>query len=154
MARQLPALVPDQRSLSRIEESNSAVSKLLAAIAPDLVRAAERLATQRIQRRDTRRSAGIVPDRSEAVHLSEVEIDVSVPFVRRITMRNMTAWQTGPAPEPEKTEQSTSGMGIGRKIGVLGASSVLALCLGVLARRIAPFGDDDRVIDVVGKPKP
>lgn len=154
MARQLPALVPGQRSLSRTGDSHSTVGRMLAAVAPDVIRAAERIATQRLQRRDQERSSISMPDHTEAIHLSEVEIDVSMPFVRRITMRNMTAWQNGPASLAPAQEPRRDGIGIGRKVGLIGASSVLALCLGVLARRVGPFSSQDsHIIDVSGKAK-
>jgi len=96
-----------------------------------------------------------MPDHTEALHLSEVEIDISMPFVRRITMRNMTAWQNGPAAQLPQPAEPSSGSSLGRKLGLIGVSSVLALGLGVLARRVGPFsGDDAAIIDVAGKPKP
>jgi len=153
MARQLPALVPGQRSLSRVGDSHSTVGRVVAAVAPDVIRAAERIATQRLQRRERGHSSVAMLEHTEAIHLSEVEIDVSMPFVRRITMRNMTAWQNGPA-QQLPAQESRSGIGLGRKVGLIGASSVLALCLGVLARRVGPFsGQDDNIIDVSGKAK-
>lgn len=154
MVRHLPALVPGQRSLSRVGDSNSTVGRVVAAVAPDVIRAAERIATQRLQRRERDTSSVAMPEHTEAIHLSEVEIDVSMPFVRRITMRTMTAWQNGPATPAPAPEQRQSGIGLGRKVGLIGASSVLALCLGVLARRVGPFSDQDsNIIDVSGKAK-
>ncbi|MEZ4524066.1 MAG: hypothetical protein R3A46_20905 [Thermomicrobiales bacterium] len=154
MARQLPAIIPSQRSLSRVEGTTSTVSRVLAAVAPDLIRAAERLATNRKRTREQAITNQPLPEHTEAIHVSEVEIDIAMPFVRKVTMRNMTAWQNGPAVAPQEAKSSRSGLGIGRKIGLIGASSVIALCLGVIARRISPFSDQDgRVIDVVGKPK-
>ena len=134
MARQLPALVSSQRSLSR---------------------AAERIATQRLQARDQTRTQAQMPDHTEAIHLSEVEIDVSVPFVRRITMRNMTAWQNGPLQPIEQPAERAQSSRLGRKLGLLGVSSMLALGLGLLARRVGPLsGHGASIIDVAGKPKP
>ncbi len=154
MARQLPALVSGQRSLSRAAAPNSTVSRLLATVAPDVIRAAERIATQRLQAREQARPAARIPEHTEAIHLSELEIDVSVPFVRRITMRNMTAWQNGPATELPQPEAPSTGAGIGRKLGLIGVSSAFALGLGILARRVGPFsGHDGSIIDVTPNPK-
>lgn len=130
------------------------MSRVLASVAPDVIRAAERIATQRLQARNQAQAQPQLPDHTEALHLSEVEIDISVPFVRRITMRNVTAWQNGPAPQIEQPESRASGTGIGRKLGYLGVSSALALGLGLLARRVGPLsGHDASIIDVTGKPK-
>ncbi|CAN5778542.1 hypothetical protein BH23CHL2_BH23CHL2_05070 [soil metagenome] len=154
MARQLPAVISGQRSLSHIEGSPSTVSRALASIAPDIIRAAGRIANQRLQSRGHAHSRPDMSDHTKAVHLSEIEIDVAMPFVRRITMRNLTAWQNAPMHQIENPKPEKSGIGLGRKVGLLGASSVLALCLGVLARRIGPFSNPrESIIDVVGKPK-
>ena len=155
MARQLPALVSDSRSLNRIGAPTSTVSRMLATVAPDVIRAAERIATQRLQAREQSRPQAQMPDHTEAIHLSELEIDVSMPFVRRITMRNMTAWQNGPAPQTPQPELAEPSSHLGRKIGFLGVSSALVLGLGLLARRVGPFsGAGASIIDVAGKPKP
>lgn len=154
MARQLPAVIENQRALSQAVDSRSTVGRMIAAAAPDIIRAAERIATQRLQRRERTPPAAVLPEHTEAMHLSEVEIDVSVPFVRRVTMRNMTAWQNGPATPAQAPEPRAGGIGLARKIGLIGASSALALGIGVLARRVGPFsGQDDNIIDVSGSAK-
>ena len=128
---------------------------MLAAVAPDVIRAAERIATQRLQARDWAPAVSAMPNHTEAVHLSEVEVDISVPFVRRITMRKMTAWQNGPAEQVVIPAPKRSRSRIGRKIGLIGASSLLALGVGILARRVGPLSSPvDTIIDVAGRPKP
>lgn len=155
MARQLPALVSGQRSLSRATTPNSTVARLLATVAPDVIRAAERLATQQLQAREQSRSQVNITEHTEAFHLSELQIDTSVPFVRRITMRNMTAWQNSPVPQFPEPAAGSSGAGIVRKLGLIGVSSVFALGLGLIARRVGPFsGHDASIIDVTPKQKP
>ena len=155
MARQLPALVPGQRSITRATAPGSTTSRVLAAVAPDVIRAAERIATQRLQARDRAPVASTIPNHTEAIHLSEVEVDISVPFVRRITMRKMTAWQNSPTEPVVVPAEKRSGSRIGRKIGLIGASSLLALGVGVLARRVGPLSSPvDTIIDVAGRPKP
>jgi hypothetical protein len=153
MARQLPALVSDQRSIARAGQPPSTVGRAIAALAPDVIRVAERLATQRLQQRRELNQAAQQANHTEALHLSEVEIDISMPFVRRVTMRNLTAWQNipqivvQPRPEPAPSKRL-------RNAGLLGASGVLAVCAGLLARRVGPFaGGRQHIIDVPGRPR-
>ncbi len=152
MARQLPARIPERRPATGGAESASSVARLIAAVAPDMIRIVERAATQRLaQRQRAGEAATRLPDHTEAIHLSEVQIDVSMPFVRRITMRNMTAWQNGPAPvvsvEPERRSSNKLG-----KAGLLGASGVIALVAGLMMRRVGPFSANRKsIIDVPGR---
>ena len=149
MSRQLPVLARDQRSIARVGRSQSHVGRVLAALAPDILRIAERVATQRLEARRNRIAEPVAtPNQSESFHLSEVEIDVAVPFVRRITMRNLTAWQND-APTDAIDPQQPKGSGVGRKLGMLGISSLLTLGVGVLARRVGPFsGQSNTIIDI------
>jgi len=74
------------------------LAKLALDLAPDLLRAFERSRSQRadgmnIPARQTRRDS----DRrtlTSGIRLSEVELDIRIPFVRRVTVRRATAWMT------------------------------------------------------------
>jgi hypothetical protein len=154
MARQLPALVSDQRSISRTTQPPSTVSRALAAFAPDVIRVAERLAAERLQQRREMSQPVGVTQHTEAMHLSEVEIDVSMPFVRRVTMRNLTAWQNIPQTTIQQQREPAASKRL-RNAGLVGASGVLALCAGLLVRRVGPFAvGRERIIDVPGRPRP
>jgi hypothetical protein len=152
MSRQLPVLIPDRRPAARAVETPSTVARVIAAVAPDVIRLAERAATQRLaQRQRLHEPAARMPDHTEAIHVSEVEIDVAMPFVRRITMRNMTAWQNGPAPVEVVLPERRSGSKLG-KAGLLGASGVIALVAGLMVRRVGPFAANRKsIIDVSGR---
>ncbi len=155
MARQLPAVITDQRSSISNVSVPSTTARVLAAVAPDVIRMAERAATARLAQRQQSKDSVQIPDHTEAFHMSEVQIDTSIPFVRRVTMRKLTAWNNNPvaiemvqpdlpAPPPRKRL---------RKAGLVGASGLIVFCAGMMARRLVPFpGNRETIIDVSGKP--
>ena len=137
--------------------SNSAVTRVAAAMAPELIRVAERVATQQLQQRNQRREIEAKQvNPAEAMHMSEVEIDFSLPFVRKLTMRKATAWTTTPSQAPVTLiQQAPSKPGKGsrrlRQVGMI-SFGIMALTAGLLARRINPLGlGRKRIIDVTGK---
>jgi hypothetical protein len=115
------------------------LAKLALDLAPDLLRAFER---SRAQRTDsmaipaTRLSAN-QRGLTSGVQLSEVELDMRVPFVRRVTVRRATAWTTdlpiAPAVTPVTSPQRG---GRFRRVGVVGLGGAVALAaLGLVANR-------------------
>lgn len=146
MSRQLPVPFrnePNGRSLAIPYGQGAASSplvRLAVALTPDVLRAAERVVTRRAERQYPQQHAGQMPA-SRSVQLSEVEIDLATPFVRRVTIRNATAWSTFPVEVPP----GRSGLRrVGRAIGMSGA---LALVAGVMVRRMMPDGRD-KIIDI------
>ncbi|MFW6075220.1 MAG: hypothetical protein ACOC9Y_06475 [Chloroflexota bacterium] len=151
MNRQLP--VPRQENgglIPRSMPSRSSLSQFALALAPDILRVAERLASNRSQNRAIQKELPVQRDSVQGIHLSEVEIDMSVPFVRKITMRNATAWSRSPylsaLPPPPSPKRGRL-----RRIGILGASSALAIVAGIVTRRVGPLAQrKDQIIDVPG----
>jgi hypothetical protein len=154
MGRQLPALVQDKRQIARAADAPSTVARVVAAVAPDVIRLAERAASERLTRRRAQ-EAPASANYTEAIHLSEVEIDIAMPFVRRVTMRNRTAWQNSPVEvAPAEPAERRAG-GRLRKAGLLGASGMIAVVAGMMMRRLGPFASGRQtIIDVAGRPKP
>lgn len=124
-------------------------------LAPDLLRVAERVAVDRLQSRHQRRESEVQPHAQpvEGVQLSEVQIDVSFPFVQRVTMRNATAWSHVPGSLNSGDTTERSGKKL-RRLGLIGTSGALALIVTLLARRIGPFATTrDQIIDISGRPR-
>lgn len=125
------------------------MSRIASVLAPEVLRAVERVATNRATRREmVPRFQQQVP--AEAIQFSEVEIDVSVPFVQKITMRNAIAWssaiQSVALPEEAKPKRSSL-----KRAGLLGIGGATALAAGILARKTLPqAGRSGRIIDVTG----
>lgn len=150
MARQLP--VPTNNRHSQLpapsSQTTSALARAAIALAPDALRLAERVATRRLQNRREPERTAQQPTRQEALHLSEVEINFDVPFVRRIVMRSATTWTSSP-PEPVVVVEVPRSSGKLRKAGLLGASGAAAVAVGLLARKLGPLANGKgRVIDV------
>lgn len=146
MSRQLPVPFrnePNSRSLALPDGRSAASSplvRLAIALTPDVLRAAERVVLRRGEPQyPQQRSKQVLPSRS--IQLSEVEIDLATPFVRRITVRSATAWSTFPVgPVANRS-------GLRRAGRVLGMSGALALVAGVMVRRMMP-GAQDKIIDI------
>lgn len=146
MSRQLPVPFrnnPDSRSLAihgAQSVANSPLVRLAIAFTPDALRAADRILVRRAERQSPQQRADqTLPSRS--IQLSEVEVDFAMPFVRRVTIRNATAWSTFPIEAPP----SRSGL---RKAGrVIGMSGALALVAGVMVRRLMPAAQN-KIIDI------
>lgn len=153
MSRQLQIRASEQASALSPDRSSTPanLTRLAVALAPDILQIAERVAARRRERinRVAESSAPIPPANApqEGVRISEVEVDFSLPFVRRVTRREAVAWREMPvvaADEPKKTGRL-------KKAGLLGASGAVAVAAGLLARRIGPrLSDRDKVIDVEG----
>ena len=149
MSRQLPVPLRDEpngRALAIPEQQrpeSSPLVRLAVAVAPDVLRAAERLVTRRAVDQQPRQPAKSMPARG--FQISEVEIDFDMPFVRRVVVRNANAWSSFPD-EPVVQERSSL-----RRAGqVIGMSGALALVAGIVVRRMLP-GERGRVIDVEGR---
>ena len=116
------------------------LARLALALVPDLLRAAERSLAQRqpppalvrLEQKEPREPRA----RASGFQLSEVEYDMRVPFVRRVTVRRASAWSaelpqllsSDAAPEPH----GKSGL---RRAGVVGAGALALAALGLLAGR-------------------
>jgi hypothetical protein len=147
MSQQLPVPLrnePRERSLAipgRQSSASSTLAQLAVSLAPQVLRTVEQVILKRNQQPARRQSTG--GSQGHSVHLSEIEIDTSIPFVRRVTVRNATSWSTLPAPQTHPIE--VSGRSRGRLIGISGAVVVLA---AVMARKVIPTG---RIIDIQGR---
>lgn len=121
-----------QASTSR---SVAPLAKLALDLAPDLLRAFERSRAQRADSIDipAARPASDRRGLTSGVQLSEVELDMRVPFVRRVTVRRATAWTTDLPIAPTVTPpQRTSRF---RRVGVVSLGGAVALAaLGLVAR--------------------
>jgi hypothetical protein len=111
------------------------LARLALDLAPDLLRVMDRSRAEKpetlavpVARNTTDRRA-----LTSAVHLSEVDLDLRIPLVRRVTVRKATAWTTDwpvdPAPErPNRPRR--------RLAGVVGLGSAVALAaVGLVASR-------------------
>lgn len=150
MARQLPARLHDNRSLALPESSGTAISRLASAVAPDLIRIAERWASERVRQRDVREHVPQHATSGEAMFMSEVEVDVSAPFIRKVTMRRVAAWQTTPVTvDPPARDRRD---GVMRRVGLIGATGLVAVAAGLLAKRAVTFSNGrPTIIDVPGR---
>jgi hypothetical protein len=134
----------------------STLARLAIAAAPELLRVADRMASPRAQQRRVEPVPAPGPPRVESIQLSEVEIDFSVPFVRRVTMRNASAWSITPlaaavaqAVVEAETERSSGRL---RKAGLVGITGAAALAAGLLAHYADQrIGGRGRIIDVPGR---
>lgn len=155
-------LPPGELALSQPNAASaqpSTLTRLAIAAAPELLRAAERLANQRTYQRAQQRRvepvAASFPPRVESMQLSEVQIDFSVPFVRKITMRNASAWSVVPlaavAQAVVEAEVEKRG-GRLRKASLVGIGGAAALAAGLLAHYADQrIGGRGRIIDVPGR---
>ena len=145
MSRQLPVPVRDQtqdRALSAQQSSaSSSLARLAISLAPDILRATERIVLKRDQ--PAARSQQRQGMHGHSIQMSEVDIDTTIPFVRRITVRNASSWSTFPLHQPEPIVESKHS-----NLKLLGLSSAAALIAAVMVRRAIPGG---RVIDVQGR---
>lgn len=131
----------------------STLARLAIAAAPEILRVAEHLANQRSQQRKT--EAVHPPARAvESIQLSEVVIDLTVPFVRKITMRNASAWSVAPHAVPSlvtvvRPDKRGTRM---KRVGLVGISGAAALAAGLIAHYADQrIGGRGRIIDVTGR---
>ena len=147
MSQQLPVPLrsqPRERSLAipgQQSSTSTTLTRIAVALAPQALRAVEQVILKRNQQPAPRQSTSGLHGHS--VHLSEVEIDTSIPFVRRVTVRNASSWSTLPVAQPLPVEDT--GRSRGRLIGISGA---VVLVAAVMARKMIPTG---RIIDIQGR---
>lgn len=148
MSQQLPVPIRNQqpdRSIAVAGQQGSASStlaRMAIALAPDILRATERIVLKRDQ------PAPAPRQHQQAVHgqafqVSEVEIDTSIPFVRRVTVRNAASWSTFAEPDPVPVVESKRSRG-----KLIGLSGAVALVAAVMVRKAIPGG---KIIDVTGR---
>jgi hypothetical protein len=147
MSQQLPVPLrnqPRERSLAipgQQSSTSSTLARLAISLAPHVLRSAEQVILKRNQQPAPRQTASSM--HGQSVRLSEVEIDTSIPFIRRVTVRSASSWSTLPTAPPLPIEDG--GRSRGRLIGISGAVIVLA---AVMARKVIPTG---RIIDIQGR---
>ena len=151
MSRQLPVPLRPGRIQPRVERpevivldarsagsrGTSALGRLLVSLTPDLIRAVERSLAQR---NESRPVTPAIRQNARAyrggVHLSEVEYDMRLPFLRKVTVRTASAWTSDlPFVEPASETANRRG-GKLRRAGLLSVGGAFALAaLGLLANR-------------------
>lgn len=107
---------------------SNALLRLALQMAPDVLRALNR------PRSSASRVAPVVTrprNLVQGLSMSEVELDVSIPLVRRVVVRKATAWA---AELPVVTPAPARG-GRLRRAGMLGAGAFAAATIGLLANR-------------------
>lgn len=150
MSRQLPVPVSNQTRSDALASSghtgsaSSALVKLAIAMAPEILKVAEQVVLKRDQpSRPAQRQSQAT--HGQSFQISEVEIDTSIPFVRRVTVRNASSWSTFPTEPEDFTSEARRSRG-----KLLGLSGAAALVAAVMVRKAIPTG---RIIDVQGKEK-
>ncbi len=122
----------------RISRGDSTLRRLLVSLTPDLLRLAERSITRR------QSSPALTPTVREAariyrggVQLSEVEYDMSLPFLRKVTVRKASAWATDlPFTAPLDNAAPPRG-GKLRRAGMVSVGGAFVLAaVGLLANRV------------------
>lgn len=142
MSRDLPAL-PSRVEIEPVSAGarlrrwlRSPLAAAASEVAPDLVRlAAERVAAPRVGRRGDAHQP--LPGAS-GVEVSEVEIDLAAPFVRRVVVRSASSWSVSPdVLQPSRRRRRAGRLG-------LGAASIAGLAmLGLVASRRFPLSLPD-----------
>ena len=107
---------------------SNALLRLALQMAPDVLRALDRRATQpRAIAPAATRPRNLV----QGLSMSEVEVNVSIPLVRRVVVRKATAW----AAEMPAIAPAPARGGRLRRAGMLGAGAFAAATIGLLANR-------------------
>lgn len=150
MSQQLPVPVRNQSRTTALavptesRSVSSSIARLAISLAPDILRATEKMLLDRTRQESSQRQQAAQQHfHSHSVQLSEVEINTSLPFVRRVTVRNATSWTSVPMIEPEPIEPAKRSRG-----RLLGISGAVALVAAVMVRKAIPTG---KVIDVPGR---
>lgn len=154
MGRQLPAVpatvevVPDpaharSRLIGKASTRNWLRSPLASAVVdatPDLMRLASRAARSVAPASPVH---GLPSSGANGMTVSEVEIDVASPFIRRIVVRSTNAWSVA----PEVALAGTRRRSLSGRLGI-GAVSVASIALlGLAAIRRGPLALPDRIRD-------
>lgn len=132
-ARRIPGQVdrPEVVVLAPMSEPAGRAKPLLqlaVQMAPDVLRALERSRPRASQ------VASIAPAPRNLIHgmsMSEVELDIRFPLVRRVVVRRATTWAADlpvVAPAPKRDSRL-------RRVGILGAGAFVAATIGLLANR-------------------
>ncbi len=158
MPRQLPA--PEGQTItdlavpgpSTLASTATVASRLAIAAAPQILSIVERLATERQKNRQQKQS-GMIPDApDEAVHLSEVEVDLSFPFVKKVTVRKATAWSKSASPPEIVIRQTSNQSSKLRRIGWLGIGAAgAALASAVAIKGSSLISPRRHVIEISGR---
>lgn len=109
---------------------SNALLRLALQMAPDVLRALERSRS----RPRSGQIAPVVTTPRNLVHgltMSEVELDVRIPLVRRVVVRKATAW----AADLPVTPPAPARRGRLRRAGMFGAGAFAAATIGLLANR-------------------
>lgn len=123
----------------------SPLGQALADVAPDLLRFAGRTMQNRSGAR-LDQMPGLPSSGANGMTVSEVEIDVASPLVRRVTVRTTNAWSIAP-----EVALARERRGRGGRIG-LGALSVAGLAvLGLAVARRSPMALPSRIRSVSGR---
>lgn len=140
MSRNLPALpseIEPARAGGRLRRwLGSPLGTAVSEVAPDLVR----LAAGRAVAPRARRSADPEqpPAGASGINMSEVEIDLAAPFVRRVVVRSASAWSVSPEMLPPRRRRRWPG-----RLGLGAASAAGLVMLGFAAARRLPLGLPD-----------
>lgn len=145
MSRNLPALpVPAEIEPEQARRSarssggmrrwlRSPIAAALAEVTPDLLRAAGQAAQSRNETGNARSLANLPPAGANGLSVSEVEIAMSAPFVRRVVVRTATAWSI--APEVLLAEKSRKRRAGRYGIGAAGVAGLAMLGLAAVRRK-------------------
>jgi hypothetical protein len=126
----------------RVGSIATPLARLALSLAPDLLHAVERSLAQR--ERDAVAMAPAPRDPriiSSGIQFSEVEYDMRVPFLRKVTVRKASAWSSEmPAPIVVEAPPAQRGTRL-RRAGIVSLGGAVALtALGVLANRAGGTG--------------
>lgn len=137
MSRNLPAL-PSRVEIEPVSAGGrlrrwlrSPLGAAASEVAPDLVR----LAAERVGRRGNSHQT---PPGASGVDVSEVEIDLAAPFVRRVVVRTASSW----AVSPEVLQPARRRRRAGR-LGLRAAMLAALAMLGLAASRRFPLSLPD-----------
>ncbi|ACZ37501.1 hypothetical protein [Sphaerobacter thermophilus] len=137
MSRNLPAL-PSRVEIEPVSAGGrlrrwlrSPLGAAASEVAPDLVR----LAAERVGRRGNSHQT---PPGASGVDVSEVEIDLAAPFVRRVVVRTASSWSVS----PEVLQPSRRRRRAGR-LGLRAAMLAALAMLGLAASRRFPLSLPD-----------
>lgn len=137
MSRNLPAL-PSRVEIEPVSAGGrlrrwlrSPLGAAASEVAPDLVR----LAAERVGRRGDSHQT---PPGASGVDVSEVEIDLAAPFVRRVVVRTASSWSVSPEVLQPARRRRRAG-----RLGLRAAMLAALAMLGLAASRRFPLSLPD-----------